>query len=131
MGPEAAEPIKQTPMYQLYASVAPKPEDWPVLLTKLGQLLGQDYDWSKDVAAITAPTMIVVGDADSVRTTHAVQFFELLGGGKADAGWDGSGMSNARFAILPATTHYDIFSSPTLASSVTPFLDALLPEAGR
>lgn len=44
MGPEAAEPIKQTPMYQLYASVAPNPEDWPVLLTKLGQLLGEDYD---------------------------------------------------------------------------------------
>src|SRR5215207_421424 len=68
MGPEAAEPMKQTPMYQLYASVAPKPEDWPVLLTKLGQLLGQDYDWSEEVAAIEVPTMIVVGDADSVRT---------------------------------------------------------------
>ncbi len=128
MGPEAAEPMKQTPMYQLYASVAPKPEDWPVLLTKLGQLLRQDYDWSKDVAAIKAPTMIVVGDADSVRTAHAVQFFELLGGGKADAGWDGSGMSKARLAILPATTHYNIFSSPTLASTVTPFLDAPRPK---
>jgi pimeloyl-ACP methyl ester carboxylesterase len=47
MGPEAAEPMKQTPMYQLYAGVAPRPEDWPVMLTKLGRLLGQDYDWSK------------------------------------------------------------------------------------
>jgi pimeloyl-ACP methyl ester carboxylesterase len=129
MGPEAAEPMKQTPMYHLYASVAPKPEDWPVLLTKLGQLLGRDYDWSKDVAAMEAPTLIVVGDADSVRTAHAVQFFELLGGGKADAGWDGSGMSNARLAILPATTHYDIYFSPTLASIVTPFFDAPVPEA--
>jgi hypothetical protein len=44
MGPEAAEPMKQTPMYWLYASVAPRPEDWPVLLTKLGELLRQDYD---------------------------------------------------------------------------------------
>ena len=129
MGPEAAEPMKQTPMYHLYASVAPKPEDWPVLLTKLGQLLGRDYDWSKDVAAMEAPTLIVVGDADSVRTAHAVQFFELLGGGKADAGWDGSGMSNARLAILPATTHYNIYFSPTLASIVTPFFDAPVPEA--
>jgi pimeloyl-ACP methyl ester carboxylesterase len=129
MGPEAAEPMKQTPMHQLYASVAPKPEDWPVLLTKLGQLLGQDYDWSKDVEAIEAPTMIVVGDADSVRTAHAVRFFELLGGGKTDAGWDGSGMSHARLAILPATTHYNIFFSPTLASTITPFLDAPLPES--
>lgn len=128
MGPEAAEPMKQTPMYQLYSSIAPKPEDWPVLLTKLGQLLGQDYDWSEQVAAIEAPTMIVVGDADSVRTSHAVRFFELLGGGRADAGWDGSGMSNARLAVLPATTHYDVFSSPTLAATVTPFLDAPMPE---
>jgi len=130
MGPEAAEPMKQTPMYQLYSSVAPKPEDWPVLLTKLGDLLRQDYDWSSEVEAITAPTMVVVGDADSIRTAHAVEFFELLGGGKADAGWDGSGMSNARLAILPATTHYDIFFSPTLASAVAPFLDAPMPEAG-
>ena len=130
MGPGAAEPMKQTPMYQLYASVAPRPEDWPVLLTKLGQLLKQDYDWSEDVAAIEAPTMIVVGDADSVRTAHAVRFFELLGGGLAEAGWDGSGMSSARLAILPAKTHYDIFSSPALASTVAPFLDAPMPEGG-
>ena len=129
MGPEAAEPMKQSPVYQLYAAVAPRPEDWPVLLTKFGELLRQDYDWSGEVEAIQAPTMIVVGDADSVRTAHAVQVFELLGGGKADAGWDGSGMSDARLAILPATTHYDIFSSPALALAVTQFLDAPMPEA--
>lgn len=131
MGPQAAVPMKQTPMYQVYASLAPKPEDWPVLLTKLGELLRQDYDWSKEVVAIKAPTLIVVGDADSVRTSHAVELFELLGGGKADAGWDGSGMSNARLAILPGTTHYNIFSSPTLASTVKPFLDAPMPESKR
>jgi pimeloyl-ACP methyl ester carboxylesterase len=131
MGPEAAEPMKATPMYALYSSVAPRPDDWPVLLTKLGALLGQDYDWSGDVAAMGTPTLIVVGDADSVRTSHAVEFFELLGGGKQDAGWDGSGMPDSRLAILPATTHHDIFSSPTLASTVAPFLDAPVPEAGR
>ena len=128
MGAEAAEPMKQSPMYQLYASVAPKPEDWPVLLTKLGELLRQDYDWSDEVAKIETPTMIVVGDADGVRTAHAVEFFELLGGGKADAGWDGSGMPNARLAILPATTHYNILSSPALVSTVMAFLDASMPE---
>ena len=124
MGPAVAEPMKQTPIYQLYAGIAPRPEDWPVLLTKLGQLLKQDYDWSNDVAAIKAPTLIVVGDADSVRTAHAVEFFGLLGGGKADAGWDGSNIPNARLAILPGTTHYNIFSSPELVAAVTPFLDA-------
>jgi len=123
VGAGSAEAMKQTPMYQLYSRIAPKPADWPVLLTKIGELLRMDYDWSKDVAAIKAPTLLVFGDADAVRTAHAVQFFELLGGGKKDGGWDGSGMSNARLAILPGLTHYNIFSSPALASTVTPFLD--------
>jgi len=103
-------------------------KDCPVLLTKLGEMLRKDYDWSKDVATINSPTLLVFGDADAVRTAHAVQLFELLGGGKRDAGWDGSGMSNARLAILPGLTHYTIFSSPALASTVTPFLDAPMPR---
>ncbi|MBA2346624.1 MAG: alpha/beta hydrolase [Rubrobacter sp.] len=123
MGPQAAEPMKQTPMYELYSAIAPRVEDWPVLLTKLGEILEQDYDWSDEVAATETPTMLVVGDADSVRTSHAVEFFGLLGGGKRDAGWDGSGMSAARLAILPGTTHYDIFASSALADAVVPFLD--------
>ena len=120
----AAEPMKQTPMYGLYAQIAPRVEDWPVLLTKMGDMLRKDYDYAAGVKAIQAPTLIVVGDADSVRTAHAVQFFELLGGGQKDGGWDGSGMANAQLAILPGTTHYTIFSSPALAAVVMPFLDA-------
>ncbi len=128
MGPEAAEPMKETPMYLLYAGVAPRPEDWPVLLSKLGELLRQDYDWSEEVAALEMPVMIVIGDADSIPPAHAAEFFGLLGGGKRDAGWDGSGRPESRLAILPGTTHPDIFYSPALASAVTPFLDA--PVAG-
>jgi pimeloyl-ACP methyl ester carboxylesterase len=128
LGPQAAEPMKQTPLYQLYAGLAPRPEDWPVLLTKLGELLAQDYDWSQDVAALQAPTLLVYGDADAVATSHAVAFFRLLGGGQRDAGFDRSGMSNARLAILPGTTHYDIFAAPALAAVVAPFLDAPGPR---
>ncbi len=128
MNAEAAKAMVGSPMHQAYASVAPKPEDWPTLVAKTGQLVGQDYDWSKAVSVLQTPTMIVVGDADAVRTAHAVEFFELLGGGKRDAGWDGSEMSNARLAILPGTTHYNIFSSPLLASIITPFLDTTTPQ---
>ena len=130
MGPEAAEPMKETPMYLLYAGVAPRPEDWPVLLSRLGELLRQDYDWSEQVAEIEVPVMIVVGDADSIPPSHAAEFFGLLGGGKSDAGWDGSGMPESRLAILPGTTHYDIFYSPTLASTVAPFLDSPVTGSG-
>ncbi len=129
MGAGAAEPMKQSPIYQVYARIAPKPADWPVLITKVGDLLRKDYDWSKDVAAIKAPTMIVFADADAVRPAHVVEFFGLLGGGKKDAGWDGSGRPVAQLAILPGLTHYNIFSSPALALTVTPFLDAPMPGA--
>jgi pimeloyl-ACP methyl ester carboxylesterase len=128
MNAEAAKAWVGSPMHQAFVSTAPNPESWPTLVAKLGQLVGQDYDWSEAVSALNTPTMIVVGDADAVRTAHAVEFFELLGGGKADAGWDGSGMSNARLAILPATTHYNIFFSPMLTSTVTLFLDAPMPK---
>jgi pimeloyl-ACP methyl ester carboxylesterase len=123
MGPQVAEPMKQTPMYAHYSRVAPRVEDWPVLLTKLGELLQREYDWSAEVAGMKAVTMLVVGDADSVRTAHAVEFFELLGGGQRDAGWDGSGRPTAQLAIMPGFTHYDIFSSRQLAATVTPFID--------
>ena len=115
-----------SPMHTAYASVAPRPEDWPHLADKLGQLVSQNYDWSVDVATMRMPALIAIGDADAVRIAHAVEFFELLGGGKAEAGWDRSGMSNSSLAILPATTHYDIVFSPALAAAVEQFLDATM-----
>ncbi|MGH2538623.1 MAG: alpha/beta fold hydrolase [Candidatus Promineifilaceae bacterium] len=128
LGPEAAEAMKASPMYHLYASVAPRPEDWPRLVTKVGELIKRDYDWSAEIAAVQAPTLLVVGDADGIRTSHTVQFFELLGGGQADPGWDRAGMPKARLAILPDRTHYDILQSPLLVPAVTSFLDAPLAE---
>ncbi len=120
---EIAKSWVGSPMHQAYATIAPRPADWPTMVAKTGQLVSQDYDWLKDVAQMKTPTMIVVGDADAVRTAHAVEFFELLGGGKRDAGWDGSGMSSARLAILPGTTHYNITASPLLPSVISAFLD--------
>src|SRR5258707_11523903 len=119
-----AEQMKQTPMYQGYERIAPRPQDWPVLCKKLGVMFRNNYDWTSDVSRIKVPLLLVLGDADAVRTAHAVEFFELLGGGKKDGGWDGSGMSLARLAILPGLSHYNVFSSPALEAVVTPFLQA-------
>ena len=128
VGPQAAEAMKQTPMYQLYASVAPRPEDWPRLLGKLGEAMKGDFDYSKQLAQIEAPTMIVAGDSDMFPPAHAVEMFGLLGGGKRDGGWDGSGRPNARLAILPGVTHYAMGSDPALAATVIPFLDEPAPK---
>src|SRR5437868_5162540 len=108
MGPETAEPLKRSPMYEAYARIAPRTEDWPVLVTQLTTTLKVDYDWSAEVARLPMPVMIVIGDADGVPPSHAVEFFGLLGGGKRDANWDRSGMTPHRLAILPGLTHYDI-----------------------
>jgi len=131
MNGSAAEFMKESPMYQEYARVAPRPADFPVLLDKIGAMLRRNYDWSDDLAALTMPTLLVFGDADSIPPAYSARFFELLGGGKTDGGWDGSGMSSARLAILPGTTHYNIFSSPLLAPVVRPFLDASPPAMRR
>ncbi len=124
MGPAFAEAMKQSPIYEAYARVAPRVEDWPVLVDKMGAMLREDYDWSAEVAKITAPVMLVYGDADSVRPAHVAEFYALLGGGLRDANWDGSARPVARLAILPGHTHYDIITSPDLTHAVIPFLDA-------
>jgi len=124
IGPASAEMMKPSPIYAEYARVAPRPDDFPQLLAKMGTLLRQDYDWSSDLSALKAPPLLVFGDNDAVRPAHIVEFFQLLGGGQKDAGWDRSGMSAARLAILPGVTHYDILSSSVLPAAVVPFLDA-------
>ncbi len=124
MGPQAAQGMKQSPLAQLYPSV-----DWGVLFTKIGEMETREYDWSKDVAALQMPTLLVFADADSIQPTHIAEFYGLLGGGKRDAGLDGSGRSMNQMAILPGVTHYDIDTSLSLVPIVVPFLDAPMPKA--
>jgi pimeloyl-ACP methyl ester carboxylesterase len=128
VGPDAAEMMKQTPMYQLYASIAPRPEDWARLLGKIGEAMKVDFDLSKEIGRITAPTLVVAGDADIFPPAHAVEVFGLLGGGQRDGGWDGSGRPRSALAILPGLTHYTIAVAPALAAAVIPFLDAPAPD---
>ncbi|HLK47058.1 MAG TPA: alpha/beta hydrolase [Bryobacteraceae bacterium] len=130
-GPDSAEQMKPTPFYEAYARTAPRPEDWPVLHAKLGEMVRRDYDWSPEVAALHIPALLIFGDADSVRPAHIVEFFEGLGGGKRDAGWNGSGISKARLAIIPGVTHYNILSSPLLAPMVNDFLETTPVGSGN
>jgi pimeloyl-ACP methyl ester carboxylesterase len=123
MGPEIAEPMKQTPMYEVYREVAPHVEDWPILVSQLTALTRLDFDWTDEVRALPMPVLMVLGDADGLPPRHAVEFFELLGGGKRDAKWDRSGMTKHRLAILPGLTHYDIDVNLALATTAASFLD--------
>jgi pimeloyl-ACP methyl ester carboxylesterase len=113
--------MKDTPMYTSYKAIAPRVEDFPRLLDAMGDLMRQRYDWSAEVARLKVPVMLVFGDADMVRPEHEIKFYQLLGGGLKDAGWNRENMPRNRLAILPDLTHYEMFSSPRLAETVLPF----------
>jgi len=125
VGPEAAEFMKDTPMFQLYQRVAPRPEDFPRLLGKIGESMAQDYDFSDEVRGLQVPTLIVAADADMAPPSHYVEVFALLDGGLRDGGWmsEGRPKGGHALAILPGLTHYSIFASPLLALAATTFLD--------
>ena len=123
----AAEGMKQTPMYQMYASLAPRPQDWARLLGKIGDAMKVDFDFTEQIKGIKATTLIVAGDADIFPPAHAVEMFALLGGGQRDAGWDGSGRPKSRLAILPGVTHYSMGTEPAMAAVAIQFLDGIAP----
>jgi pimeloyl-ACP methyl ester carboxylesterase len=123
MGPEAAGPLGASPLGATYREIAPDPDGWQTLVTQLTTLLHHDYDWTAEAARLSMPVMLVLGDADGLPPRHAVECFELLGGGRQDAHWDLSGRTEHRLAILPGVTHYDLNVSPLLATSVIAFLD--------
>src|SRR5256886_631516 len=76
----AAEFMKDTPMYQLYQRVAPRPEDFPRLLDKIGESMSKDFDFSDEVRGLQVPTLIVAADADMAPPSHYVEVFTLLDG---------------------------------------------------
>jgi pimeloyl-ACP methyl ester carboxylesterase len=121
----AAEFMKDTPMYQLYQRVAPRPEDFPKLLDKIGESMSKDFDFSEEVRGLQVPTLIVAADADMAPPSHYVEMFKLLGGGLRDGGWMGEGRPKGghALAILPGLTHYNIFNSPLFAAATLAFLE--------
>lgn len=122
IGAHLAEGMMQTPLYEAYKAIAPDPANFPKLLEQMGAFIGNDYDWSAEIGEIKTPTLVVVADYDAVRISHAAHFFELLGGGQADGGWAGEGMTPNRFAVIPSATHYNINTDPRFAQAVIDFL---------
>src|SRR3981081_2357787 len=121
----AAEFMKDTPMYQLYQRVAPRPEDFPRLLDKMGEAMSKDYDYTEEVRGLQMPTLIIAADADMAPPSHYVEVFKLLDGGLRDGGWMGEGRPKGghALAILPGLTHYNIFNSPLFAAVTLAFLE--------
>jgi pimeloyl-ACP methyl ester carboxylesterase len=123
------ETFAGTPEEAAYLRHAPHPEDFPVLVEKQKGLPQAFAFPDEDVAAITAPALVVLGDSDIVRPEHAVALFRLLGGG-VPSDLTGS-LPNSQLAILPGTAHRSIVGerADQLLAVVAPFLAAPMPEA--
>jgi pimeloyl-ACP methyl ester carboxylesterase len=119
LGPQSGEMMKQSPFAKMYPGV-----NWATLFTKVGKMASSSYDFSAQVPALKMPVLLVYADADAVRPEHMVSFYQLLGGGKRDAGLDGSLRSQNQLAILPGVTHYGMAVDPRLPTTVASFLDA-------
>jgi pimeloyl-ACP methyl ester carboxylesterase len=121
----AAAFMQDTPMFQLYQRVAPRPQDFARLLDKIGESMSKDFDFAQEVRSLAMPTLIVAADADMAPPSHYVEVFKLLDGGLRDGGWMGEGRPKGghALAILPGLTHYDICTSPLLAAVTVSFLD--------
>jgi pimeloyl-ACP methyl ester carboxylesterase len=123
VGAAMASAMKDTPIYKSYMAIAPRPDDFPRLLDRVGEYMRQPFNWAADVKTLKGPVMLVYGDSDMFRPEHIVAFYQLLGGGLKDAGWARETMSKNRLAILPDLTHYEIGAAPALGHAVLPFLN--------
>jgi pimeloyl-ACP methyl ester carboxylesterase len=126
----AADFMKDTPMYELYQRVAPRPEDFPRLLDKIGAAMAVDFDFTEEVRGLRVPTLVVAADADMAPPSHFVEVFALLGGGLRDGGWTGAGRPPGGHALAilasPTTT-----SSPPRSSSRPPWPSSTGRADGR
>lgn len=116
------EHLAGTPFERAYARVAPRPQDWPLLIEKIKKMDASLDEWSAEtIVGLDRPALLIFGDSDIIRPEHAVEMFRLYGGGVAG---DVAGLPRSRLAILPGTTHVTLVGrADWLASMVEEFLD--------
>ena len=115
--------LMNTPLYDAYKALAPKVEDFPEFVERMGEAIRTPYNWAEQVKGLKPTTLLIYGDSDMFEPEHIIRFYQLLGGWQGDAGWDGSKMARHRLAILPGVTHYSMSDATLLAETALAFLD--------
>jgi pimeloyl-ACP methyl ester carboxylesterase len=116
-----------TPMEDAYRELAVDPEGFLALVDKLIALEHEPQAWGEDVKVVTAPVLIITGDADVATLEHSVAMFRLLGGGAM--GDMGKPLPASRLAVLPATSHTVVINQPELLHAlIEPFLKGETPK---
>jgi pimeloyl-ACP methyl ester carboxylesterase len=98
-------------MKETYARLSPHPDHFDEFLASLSQSSADLQGWSDEqLAAITAPVLLVLGDRDFTTVEHGALMLELIPG--------------SSLAVLPATTHMEVTRrSELLLPMLAAFLD--------
>lgn len=101
-GMAAIDPVamRATPLHDMYVQAAPDPAGWTALATKTRQLLAENYDWTKDLAAVKARALVINAENDAVLRPHSEDLAARI--------------SKTALQIVPGTTHYDLMYRPDL-----------------
>ena len=123
----AADDLTGSVWHKAYLRVAPDPSRWPVLVAKNRELDRTFAGWAdEDIRAVTAPTLLIIGDSDIVRPEHTVKMFRLLGGGVVG---DLAGLPASQLAVLPGTSHVGLLDRVDwLQSMILEFLGSPEPR---
>lgn len=82
-------------LQQAYLEVAPRPENLQAMHDKAARRMREFADIPTEaIRRISAPTLVVAGDADVIRPEHAVETFRLL--------------AHGQLALLPDTDHMQL-----------------------
>ncbi len=96
-------------MIRAYEEVAPHPEDFFPFVGRIQPAVHDFEAWTdEELAQLTMPVLIIVGDTDFVRLEHAVEMKQLA--------------PNAQLAILPGTKHMNVIRPDLVLPMVTAFL---------
>jgi pimeloyl-ACP methyl ester carboxylesterase len=89
----------------MYAEATPDgAEHFPAVWDKVRSMWAQTFDWSADLAKITAPVLVVVGDDDFITVPHADQLAR--------------GVSNGQLAVIPGASHVVPMEKPELFNQI-------------
>jgi pimeloyl-ACP methyl ester carboxylesterase len=129
-------------LQEAYRKVAPHPEQLQAFHDKCVKRMLDFKDWRpEDLRSIEAPTLLMIGDADSVRPEHAVEMFRLLPHAKLAVFPGGHGAyigevtgarresSQVRFGDAGTSTKKASRVPELAVALVEEFLEAPMPEA--
>ena len=111
MAPDSAGMATFRSLYELHSPDGP--EHWPVVFAKFIEMVQREPHISvDDLARISAPTLVLVGDDDMVSFEHTVALFRAIPG--------------SELAIVPGTSHRVLMEKPDLVNRLV--LDFLEQE---